>query len=33
MTAFSTRAVHAGHDPAQHNGSLAVSLGSVESLI
>jgi cystathionine gamma-synthase len=33
VTAFTTRAVHAGHDPAQHNGSVATPIYQASSFV
>ena len=33
MTAFDTRAVHAGHDPAQHNGSVTTPIYQVSTFV
>lgn len=33
MTAFATRAVHAGHDPAQHNGSVTTPIYQVSAFV
>ena len=33
MTAFHTRAVHAGHDPAQHNGSVTTPIYQVSTFV
>lgn len=33
MTAFATRAVHAGHDPAQHNGSVTTPIYQVSTFV
>ena len=33
MTAFDTRAVHAGHDPARHNGSVTTPIYQVSTFV
>jgi len=33
VTAFDTRAVHAGHDPAQHNGSVTTPIYQVSTFV
>ena len=33
MTAFATRAVHAGHDPAQHNGSVTTPVYQASTFV
>jgi cystathionine gamma-synthase len=33
VTAFATRAVHAGHDPAQHNGSVTTPIYQVSTFV
>jgi cystathionine beta-lyase/cystathionine gamma-synthase len=33
LTAFDTRAVHAGHDPAQHNGSVTTPVYQVSTFV
>jgi hypothetical protein len=33
MNAFATRAVHVGHDPAQHNGSVTTPIHQVSTFV
>jgi len=33
VTAFDTRAVHAGHDPARHNGSVTTPIYQVSTFV